>query len=313
MARTRPAASPWSVPPAPSACLPTPPRATEGPAPGTSRPPTCSTAASAPPSSSRRTGWTTSTPRSPGSPRSGSPSPDERPSMTLAPPAVPGGWGSAGSSSGVGAVDVVEVPAWAGPLEVGAGETGVAPVAVGLHPVVEPAQGREIPRGRRSAGVECQDVVEVAGPSVAGAVREHAGRVGQHRLLTLERGRRVGVGGDLLVEVEDRPDGDLRGDRPAPVGELLDGGVPELLDLDDPVPLTGGVVGVDHQLRSARGVGATACGEASEGEGGELSQQVVRGGLEVLLEGQGGRVVQRPLQRGTPVVQMTGGEIDPDV
>src|SRR6476661_9690705 len=82
--------------------------------------------------------------------------------MLVAPPAVPVGSGSAGSSSGVGVVDVVGVAVGAGPGEAGAGAAPVGPVAVGLHAVVEPAQGREVPGGGGSAGVVGDEVVEVA-------------------------------------------------------------------------------------------------------------------------------------------------------
>jgi hypothetical protein len=95
--------------------------------------------------------------------------------MTVAPRAVAGGvWGS--DMSVVLVVADVDVSVGAGPAEGAGSGAFVGPAAVGLEPVVEPAQGSEVAGAGRSALFEGDDVVAVAMPGWSGAVREHARR-----------------------------------------------------------------------------------------------------------------------------------------
>ncbi|CAM3868972.1 hypothetical protein NOZE110980_18590 [Nocardioides zeicaulis] len=208
----------------------------------------------------------------------------------------------------------------------------VAPGGVGLQSVVRPAQRGEV-RGRGRAWlrlpggccvvVERRDVVEVADPGGAGAPREDAGSVTEDDLFAGPVGDRVGVGGELGVEVEDGSDGDLGAGRSAPALDLVE--EREALAVVEPCGgpedrvFTGGggvEVDVEHdlprcrQVVTGRGRGGRALGvEVERGLGaGEVTERGGTSGAER------GRRAQRFQGRGTVLdggVEVVGvGEVE---
>ena len=116
---------------------------------------------------------------------------------------------------------------------------------MGLHPVVQPAQGGQVV-GAGLAGwaglVVGVDVVEVAGPGRPVAPRVHTGPVAQPDVLGDPLRHLVGVRSERLVEIDDWSDGDPGGVLPpAPLGDLVSGQEPTsgVLDLHQPQAVDG--------------------------------------------------------------------------
>ncbi|CAM3840715.1 hypothetical protein NOZE110980_17365 [Nocardioides zeicaulis] len=170
--------------------------------------------------------------------------------------------------------------------------------------------------------VEGHDVVEVAGPCGAGAPREDAGPIPLDDLFADPVGDRVGVGGELGIEVQDGPDRDLGPRRRAPALDLVEerealavlesGGGPEHrvitvgvgveVDVEDDLPRGREVVAAPNRRRRRasgveveRGLGPREVTERSGTSGAERRRRAQRfqgrgtvldGGVEVVGVGE---------------------------
>ena len=208
----------------------------------------------------------------------------------------------AGDVEGAVGIAQVLVAVRAGPHVGAAVEGGVGPAAVGLGPVMAPAQrggvaGAGVLDHRVGDPVVAVGVVLVGlqGPGGSGAPGEHAGRVGQDGLFAEPAADLVGLDVDVLVEVDHRLHGDLGVGVAAPLPDLL--GVHRTPGVLDPAELAhqrrargdGGVgeVHVHHHL--TRLAGATARVLPGPAAGSRVAASPSSAGIAVTVRGPGPR------------------------